>query len=354
MTPLYDDQMKERISLAVSELAEELVIEEQSEPITTGVEETTESTIDFGSLFYTPEGKKLAENISELIGFITPSTLLSLPLDKIVTASMQFWTSPEFEEVTADSVEGEQDKNRLRLFRDFLRTNPDVLQQDITFPIFKEKDMGRFFALLILSLSAYLDHFVESLMKHVLTDVGTCHRMVKVLEKKNGNIIRHQDLYRYPKNPSKALSKIINRYAPRNAAAKLDFILQGLQLNSFIDELVSSFDMDYCRNDISRFLDIRERVAHYHPHLNLDYFRESYGDIRLERMKEAFLSGLSDIPQEQLANPIVESIVEILTEFQGLFTVTYRVSLMALCYAALVDRVVSVVFNFTSKSSDSR
>ncbi|MFW9887060.1 MAG: hypothetical protein ACFFER_02685 [Candidatus Thorarchaeota archaeon] len=291
------------------------------------VEDPQEVIPFYDGLFFSEEGEILSTNSRELGSFILNSAMLSLPVDKLENI---------VEKGTTDYLQ-------LRMYRWIMEATPQVSAFQKVFPIIPSENVGRFYALYILSLSAYIDSFIEHLMKRVVEDQVVCFKIVQTLEKSIGTIITLRDLKGYDKSPTKVLSRIVYRHAPRSAVARLDMILQAIGVKDLVRQCLKGKGLENCRNDLKKFIEIRGKVAHSNPSITAEAFLQEYRDEILAKNR-TFFTGILPQLEEDLANSLLlRSVKNVLQGLTDQMVMSFAVPMKSLSYPAVVDRVLTIV-----------
>ena len=105
----------------------------------------------FDDLFVSKEGRILGDNSKALGNFILNTAMLTLPVDKLMGDDI-------------DVIQGSPDHRKLIAFQRAMDFQPLVPALLRAFPLIPTMNIERFYALNILSLSAYIDAYVSHLI----------------------------------------------------------------------------------------------------------------------------------------------------------------------------------------------
>jgi len=205
-------------------------------------------------------------------------------------------------------------------------------------PAFQSEDRGRFLALLVLSLSAFVDVFTNRLLNRVLEREDVCSHMVELLEEELGDFLSQKDLALLGKKPHEVMKKIVRRQAPRNAYRKMNFILGALKITYTFNEIATEYELNVYQKRFNEFLKVRQKVAHGDPCPPVEDFSNQFIRKGFSKILEPLQANSHPITQQ----PFYQTIMEWFANQMPMFAASMRLPIMAIAYPLMVDIAVDL------------
>lgn len=303
--------------------------------IASNLEETVE---EYETVFSTTAGKELGTNISRLVEFVRKSPMLFFPYESI-TASKPLLGLMEILPPRHTPFKTEQ---AIEAFTKLIPEIETLIDEEHIEPAFEPEDLGRFMALLVFSLYAYLDAYSDKLVRMVSRDKGVLWSLLKILEKEERLALTVSDLERVKRGGDIAAAvTIVNRHMPKNLEKKLITVLRAINLKDVLESSLDEYGKDQLVRVFSTFLDVRHTVAHSKPCPDLEFFEERFsreGDVDMLPALEHALT--MTVTGAMLGDDLYRIIARFMDQKIPVWSLISDIAVASISFPSLVDAAV--------------
>jgi len=284
------------------------------------------------------DAKWLGNEAEKLVEFTTKCAFLFFPYENSLKMLSDYLGSAPVQDEIEKTESPVKSRRVVEALQGMSSTYQELVDDDEMEPAFQSEDRGRFLALLVLSLSAFVDVFTNRLLNRVLEREDVCSHMVELLEEELGDFLSQKDLALLGKKPHEVMKKIVRRQAPRNAYRKMNFILGALKITYTFNEIATEYELNVYQKRFNEFLKVRQKVAHGDPCPPVEDFSNQFIRKGFSKILEPLQANSHPITQQ----PFYQTIMEWFANQMPMFAASMRLPIMAIAYPLMVDIAVDL------------